>query len=588
MFFAIKESSVAAFIEKIRFWLPLEVNDQFLLLIKAVFMVRILLLVACLCLSLSVSAQSLSGVVKDKASDEVLISATVKLVPENGSALFTTTDLSGQFYFNKLKSGTYVLNISYVGYKAFMETVKIANTSNKINVYMQENSQLLGEVAVTGRATRAEQRGDSLMYNAEAFKVMQGSSAEDLLAKMPGVVVEGGTVQAQGEQVEKILVDGKEFFEGDVSLAVKNLPSDIIASIEIFDKKSDQSEFTGFDDGEEVKTINIVTKTGFRQGTFGEMTAGYGTDERYKANGNLNFFNENQRISVLGMSNNVNQQNFSQEDLTGILSSNSGNKRKGFRNGGGKKGYQSGSSVADFMIGSIDGLTSTNGLGLNYVDQWGKKLKITSSYFFNKSDNQTLQQTNRNYLDAALAGMSYEEYKEKVQKAIVETKGEILTYQGKCISALFYSSSNGKSENVENYFKGSSQPYLVSVDSHWDQEYDPQFIRKVKYTKAQLNSLFGGSFQYRFLEHYPSGRVKSILINQKQYSGREVREKLQLSSSDFEIVKEGNSYIFVTKGCGHGVGLSQYGAQGMAKEGYNYQAILKHYYQGVEISKNKE
>ena len=261
MFFAIKESSVAAFIEKIRFWLPLEVNDQFLLLIKAVFMVRILLLVACLCLSLSVSAQSLSGVVKDKASDEVLISATVKLVPENGSALFTTTDLSGQFYFNKLKSGTYVLNISYVGYKAFMETVKIANTSNKINVYMQENSQLLGEVAVTGRATRAEQRGDSLMYNAEAFKVMQGSSAEDLLAKMPGVVVEGGTVQAQGEQVEKILVDGKEFFEGDVSLAVKNLPSDIIASIEIFDKKSDQSEFTGFDDGEEVKTINIVTNT---------------------------------------------------------------------------------------------------------------------------------------------------------------------------------------------------------------------------------------------------------------------------------------------------------------------------------------
>ena len=143
MFFAIKESSVAAFIEKIRFWLPLEVNDQFLLLIKAVFMVRILLLVACLCLSLSVSAQSLSGVVKDKASDEVLISATVKLVPENGSALFTTTDLSGQFYFNKLKSGTYVLNISYVGYKAFMETVKIANTSNKINVYMQENSQLI-------------------------------------------------------------------------------------------------------------------------------------------------------------------------------------------------------------------------------------------------------------------------------------------------------------------------------------------------------------------------------------------------------------------------------------------------------------
>ena len=165
-------------------------------------------------------------------------------------------------------------------------------------------------------------------------------------------------------------------------------------------------------------------------------------------------------------------------------------------------------------------------------------------------DNTTNTQV---YLDDEKMKVSwsdhYEEYKEKVQKAIVETKGEILTYQGKCISALFYSSSNGKSENVENYFKGSSQPYL---------------------------------------ERYPSHRVKTMVINQKQYSGREIREKLQLASSDFEIIEEGNSYIFVTKGCGHGVGLSQYGAQGMAKEGYNYQAILKHYYQGVEILKNKE
>lgn len=204
-------------------------------------------------------------------------------------------------------------------------------------------------------------------------------------------------------------------------------------------------------------------------------------------------------------------------------------------------------------------------------------------------DNTTNTQV---YLDDEKMKVSwsdhYDEYKEKVKKAIIETRGEILTYQGKCISALFYSSSNGKSENVENYFQGSSQPYLVSVDSHWDKQYDPKFTRKVKYTKAQLNSLFGGSFQYHSLKRYPSGRVKTIVINQKQYSGREIREKLQLASSDFEIVEEGNNYVFVTRGSGHGVGMSQYGAQGMAKEGYGYQEILKHYYQGVEISKNKE
>lgn len=204
-------------------------------------------------------------------------------------------------------------------------------------------------------------------------------------------------------------------------------------------------------------------------------------------------------------------------------------------------------------------------------------------------DNTTNTQV---YLDDEKMKVSwsdhYDEYKKKVKKAIVETRGEILTYQGKCISALFYSSSNGKSENVENYFQGSSQPYLVSVDSHWDKQYDPKFTRKVKYTKAQLNSLFGGSFQYHSLKRYPSNRVKTIIINQKQYSGREIREKLQLASSDFEIVEEGNNYVFVTRGSGHGVGMSQYGAQGMAKEGYGYQEILKHYYQGVEISKNKE
>lgn len=204
-------------------------------------------------------------------------------------------------------------------------------------------------------------------------------------------------------------------------------------------------------------------------------------------------------------------------------------------------------------------------------------------------DNTTNTQV---YLDDEKMKVSwsdhYDEYKEKVKKAIVETRGEILTYQGKCISALFYSSSNGKSENVENYFQGSSQPYLVSVDSHWDKQYDPKFTRKVKYTKAQLNSLFGGSFQYHSLQRYPSNRVKTIIINRKSYTGREIREKLQLASSDFEIVEEENNYVFVTRGSGHGVGMSQYGAQGMAKEGYGYQEILKHYYQGVEISKNKE
>lgn len=181
----------------------------------------------------------------------------------------------------------------------------------------------------------------------------------------------------------------------------------------------------------------------------------------------------------------------------------------------------------------------------------------------------------------------YEEYKEKVLKAIQDTKGEIITYNGECISALFYSSSNGKSENVENYFDSDSKAYLVSVDSPWDEKYDNSFTREKSYNKNELDDIFG-DFSYSDITHYPSGRVKTIKINNDIYTGRQIREKLELASSDFTITKVDNKYVFTTRGSGHGVGMSQYGAQGMAKEGYTYKEILKHYYQGIEISENKE
>ena len=250
-------------------------------------MAKIILILVSWVLPLALMAQSLSGTVTDKSTKESLISATVQLISSEGKSSYTSTDLNGFFQFKKLQPGTYTLQITYVGYKAYKEKLDLSTKQHRqVNIEMSDDARLLGDVSVQGRATRAEQKGDSLMYNAEAFQVMMGSSAEDLLAKMPGIVVEGGTIQAQGEQVQKVLVDGKEFFDGDVNLAIKNLPSDVIASIEIFDKKSEQAEFTGFDDGEEVKTINIVTKSGFRQGTFGEVSGGYGTDERYKDNGN--------------------------------------------------------------------------------------------------------------------------------------------------------------------------------------------------------------------------------------------------------------------------------------------------------------
>lgn len=218
-----------------------------------------IMMMSCLPLLLRAQGQAVvSGTVTDRTLGEPLPAATVGIAPasDTSAKTYTSTDGEGAFAFRAMAVGDYVVSVSYVGYKPMEKRLKVTDKKQAytLNFVLEEDAQVLGEVSVQGRATRAEQQGDSLKYNAEAFQVMEGSSAEDLLAKMPGIVVEGGTVQAQGEQVQKVLVDGKEFFDGDVNLAIKNLPSDIIASIEVFDKKSEQAEFTGFDDGEEVKT----------------------------------------------------------------------------------------------------------------------------------------------------------------------------------------------------------------------------------------------------------------------------------------------------------------------------------------------
>lgn len=367
----------------------------------------IIIIFTAIAVSQVLAQANLSGKVKDSRNGDCLIGATVLLEKAGNTqpVKSTITDPEGVFVMRNIDSGNYTLNISYIGYKTYTKSISIGNKNINIEIELKEDNQILDEVSVNGRATRAEQKGDSLIYNAEAFKVMDGSNAESLLSKMPGIVVEGGTIQAQGEDVKKILVDGKEFFDGDINLAIKNLPSDVIASIEVFDKQSEQAEFSGFDDGEQIKTINIITKTGFKLGTFGRIYAGYGTDNRYNAGGNINFFNDDRRISILGMSNNINSQNFSQEDIAGVMSANS------FKGGG--KGQRMGGGSASkysFMTGNLNGVTASDGIGLNYVDRWNNKMSFTGSYFFNHSNNTNQKNTDRDYFESALPGMSYNEF----------------------------------------------------------------------------------------------------------------------------------------------------------------------------------
>lgn len=181
-------------------------------------------------------------------------------------------------------------------------------------------------------------------------------------------------------------------------------------------------------------------------------------------------------------------------------------------------------------------------------------------------------------------GSSYDTYADKVKQAVSETKDEIMTYEGEVISAVFFSSSCGKTANADEYWE-NEVPYLQSVDSSWDKEED-DYEQTVEFSEEEFAEKLGFENEVSQIEepsYYESGYVKSIEIDGIVFSGREVRELLELRSSCFSIEKKDTTYYVTTKGYGHGIGMSQYGAQAMAESGKTYDEILKHYYQGIEI-----
>ncbi|QIZ05739.1 stage II sporulation protein D [Priestia megaterium] len=184
-------------------------------------------------------------------------------------------------------------------------------------------------------------------------------------------------------------------------------------------------------------------------------------------------------------------------------------------------------------------------------------------------------------------GMEYDSKKKKILNAVRATAGQILAYDGEPIDALFFSTSNGYTENSEDYWAGNI-PYLRSVSSPWDKnspKFNSQKVMTVHQFEARLGvNLGSGSTIGKIVDRTEGKRVGKVDFNGKVLSGRDIRDKLNLRSSDFAWKRKGDNIVITTKGFGHGVGMSQYGANGMAMEGKNYKEIVKHYYQGVEIT----
>ena len=355
----------------------------------------------------SAQTKTIKGTVSDQQTKLPLAKATVKLssLSDSVSKFNTITDSAGRFSFAGLSKDSFFLSITYVGYSPVARIVAVDTSDINLRIAAAPGAGSdLATVFIQTTVPPATQKGDTLQFNASQFKVNPDATSEDLVKKVPGITVENGQVKAQGEVVQRVTLDGRELFGDDATAALRNLPAEIVDKIQVLDRLSDQDRASGVTTGETQKELNIVTKAGMRNGQYGRVFAGYGTDDRYSLGGNSTFLKEYRRISLVGQSNNINQQNFSSQDLLGITSSGNrgggnfggGGNRGGGNNRGGGGNFGGGNFGGgnNFLVGQQNGINRTNAFGINYSDNWGSKIRMSGSYFFNDSKNTTEQITN--------------------------------------------------------------------------------------------------------------------------------------------------------------------------------------------------
>lgn len=295
--------------------------------------------------------QTVHGIVADSTTGKPVQDATIYILKDNKAIATSFSDQQGIFNFKDLPLGNYQLYISLTGYQAYHAPIQVSQSPLSLGKILIRNKSItLNTIEVKQSISPITLKKDTLEFNANAVKTRPNAVVEELLKHVPGVSIDpNGKITAQGETVKRILVDGKPFFGNNTSLTTQNLPAEIIDKIQLIDAKSDQAQFTGFDDGNHEKIINITLKKNRRRGTTATTSAGYGTNDRYAISGNVNSFNEQDRLSAVANGNNLNDRNF-----------NPGNTRAGMQPGNGLSNSWSGA--------------------VNYNMEDKKRLKLDVSY----------------------------------------------------------------------------------------------------------------------------------------------------------------------------------------------------------------
>ena len=277
-------------------------------------------LLCCFSMVMNVYSQtsSIKGTITDTIEKKNLSNTVVALLRKNDSTLmrFTRADIGGNFLMTNLKEGKFIIMITHPYLGDYFDTLNLSAGAaiDLGKIFMTPKSKLLAEVILkSGSPIRI--KGDTTIYTADSFKVREGANVEELLRRLPGIQVDkNGQITAMGEKVKKVLVDGEEFFGSDPGIATKNLRADVVKEVEVFDKKSDQAEFTGIDDGVKDKTINLKLKDDKKKGYFGKIEAGGGLKDKYNNDIMLNAFKGKRKLAAYGIMSNTGQTNLDWQD----------------------------------------------------------------------------------------------------------------------------------------------------------------------------------------------------------------------------------------------------------------------------------
>lgn len=383
---------------------------------------RYLISIIVLACALDATAQPyiIKGSVTDTLNNTHLFRASVVAIRSADSVIgsFTRTRADGQFELPVAKKGKYMLRVSFPGFVDYLEVLDVKKNIDMGDLPMVSKEHLLKEFVFTKNIAAIKIKGDTTEYMADSFKVKENATVEDLLKKLPGIQVDkNGNITAQGETVQKILVDGEEFFSDDPKVVTQGLQANAVEKVQVYNKKSDQAEFTGIDDGQKTKTINLELKEDKKKGYFGKADAGQGTDGYYQDQGMINAFKGKRQFSAFGIGSNTDKVGLGWQDNDKF---GSGNGVTMITDEGITTTY---TSNADQDFGGWDGKYNGQGLpqtltgGMHYADKWNDdKDHVTANYRYANQDVDINGNTTTQYVLPGNSGFVSDQTKTQSSK----------------------------------------------------------------------------------------------------------------------------------------------------------------------------